>query len=382
VEDPVTLPSEINTRNGYKWFWDDGVVRESVDFEAPSRPGRLKAVVKSATKVRVRWLASEDNVGVVGYRVFRDGVEVGFSSDSFYVDRGLWPETEYEYKVYAVDAAGNVSARSRVRSAVTLADENPPSRPKNVTVSVGADSVFVDWDPASDNVAVSHYVVRVFGVVKVSTSDTSFLRAGLEPGTEYHIAVRAVDVFGNIGKRRHIYATTTTQQGTYDAISQNHSWRYLDNGSDQGTSWRAAGFNDSNWSTGVGEFGYGDGDETTVVASGLSDDRHITTYFRASFGVANTDMVDGLRLRLVRDDGAVIYLNGVEVYRNNMPAGVVDAGTLASSGVSGSDEENWIVVSIPTSDLVNGANVLAAEVHQVHPTSSDLSFAATLTVNP
>ncbi len=85
---------------------------------------------------------------------------------------------------------------------------------------------------------------------------------------------------------------------------------------------------------------------------------------------------------MIRDDGAVVYLNGVEVYRDNMPSGPVDSETLASSGVTGGAEAAWVVVTLPVAAIVSGENVLAVEVHQVHRTSSDLSFDATLTVNP
>jgi hypothetical protein len=77
-----------------------------------------------------------------------------------------------------------------------------------LSVAPGADSVFVDWGAATDNVAVSHYVVKLYGEGKRSTAKTSLVWSGLDPGTEYHVAVWAVDVFGNSGKRKHAYFTT------------------------------------------------------------------------------------------------------------------------------------------------------------------------------
>ena len=120
------------------------------------------------------------------------------------------------------------------------------------------------------------------------------------------------------------------------------TWRYLDNGSNQGTAWRAASFGDSAWKSGQAQLGYGDGDERTIVGYGPSTtNRYITTYFRRAFTVANPAAVGTLTLRLLRDDGAVVYLNGVEVFRSNMPSGTISYTTLASSAVGGTDEQRF-----------------------------------------
>jgi len=382
VEDPVVLPTEIFTRHEYRWFYDDDVQYASKDYEPPTKPKGLKAAAKRATRIRIKWKASSDNHGVAGYKVFRNGVEVGFTSELFYKDDGLWPETEYSYKVHAVDGSGNTSHRSRIRAATTFADTNPPSKPKNLMGTAAPETIAVNWEPAIDDAAVSHYLVRVDGELAATTGDTSFLHTGLTPGVEYHYAVLAVDAFGNKGNKRHLRITTPLEEGTVEPVANDHTWRYLDDGSDAGTSWTQIGFDPSDWKKGSGEFGYGDGDENTVVDYGLSDDRHITTYFRAEFGFPDSNDVGEVQLRLVRDDGAVVYLNGVEVYRNNMPAGTLDAETLALSGISGQAESEWLMVTIPSDTIVTGENVLAVEIHQVHRTSSDISFNATLTIDP
>ena len=114
-------------------------------------------------------------------------------------------------------------------------------------------------------------------------------------------------------------------------------WKYLDNGSNQGTAWRAATFNDSAWNSGPAQLGYGDDDEQTVVGYGPnSSNKYITTYFRKSFVVSDPAVAsDGLTLNLLRDDGAVVYLNGTEVFRSNMPSGTIGYQTLASTTVTG-----------------------------------------------
>jgi len=150
-------------------------------------------------------------------------------------------------------------------------------------------------------------------------------------------------------------------------------WKYLDDGSDQGTNWTAPDFNDSAWASGPGEFGYGDGDEATTVGFGPDpNNKHITTYFRREFFLTNAADYASLLLRVKRDDGAVIYVNGVEVQRLNMPSGVISNQSLAS--LAGDDGGSFYSAAIAPGLFVEGRNVLAAEVHQNSPTTDDLSF--------
>jgi len=156
-------------------------------------------------------------------------------------------------------------------------------------------------------------------------------------------------------------------------------WSYLDNGSNQGTAWIDPGFDDGAWATGPAELGYGDGGEATVVNCGACgvcpcNPKHVTTYFRRSFDVVDAAGVVGLTLRLVRDDGAVVYLNGVEVARPNMPAGTITFTTLANVTVGGADESTFFNHTVDPALLVEGQNVLAVEIHQDSTSSSDISF--------
>src|SRR5688572_9945739 len=98
-------------------------------------------------------------------------------------------------------------------------------------------------------------------------------------------------------------------------------WRYRDIGVDQGTAWRQTNFNDSSWSFGPSQLGAGDGDEATVINIGPSGGRYPTTYFRHTFVVTNRADLTNLAVRLMRDDAGVVYLNGAEIFRSNMPDG-------------------------------------------------------------
>ena len=158
-------------------------------------------------------------------------------------------------------------------------------------------------------------------------------------------------------------------------VAGGSSWRYLDDGSNQGTAWRAVAYNDSGWSVGNAQLGYGDGDEATVVGyGGNASAKYITTYFRRSFSVADPGAAGSVTLRMLVDDGAVVYLNGSEVFRTNLPSGTIGHTTLASTAVFGADELGYVSATLSSALLVAGVNVVAVEVHQAEPTSSDLSF--------
>ena len=165
--------------------------------------------------------------------------------------------------------------------------------------------------------------------------------------------------------------------------ANNVAWKYLVFNTEQGTGWRATSFDDSGWSSGNAELGYGDDDEETVVGfGGNSGSKNITTYFRKAFTIGS--IPSALSLDLVCDDGAVVYLNGTEIYRQNMPAGTILFSTLASaaSGDPGVPTETaWTTVALNPASLIVGNNVIAVEIHQNLPTSSDISFNLRLTNN-
>ena len=125
--------------------------------------------------------------------------------------------------------------------------------------------------------------------------------------------------------------------------------------------------------------GYGDANgqlPTTVNNYGPDpNNKYVTTYYRQSFNVANASGLNNLVLNVQRDDGVLVYLNGVPVMTNNMPtSGAINYQTFAVATLGGIDETTFIPQSVPNGLLVNGANVLAAEIHQVSTNSSDIIF--------
>ncbi len=167
-------------------------------------------------------------------------------------------------------------------------------------------------------------------------------------------------------------------------IQPGSMWNYLDDGSDQGTAWRGSEFDDSAWKSGPAELGYGDNDEMTELLYGPNadnalndeDNKFITYYFRKTFEVVAASNITSLSLRVKRDDGGAIYLNGTEVARDNLPA---DPGYQQLAQDGSAEEDDFLQFTVDPALLVDGTNLIAAEIHQADVDSSDVSFDLELT---
>ncbi len=123
------------------------------------------------------------------------------------------------------------------------------------------------------------------------------------------------------------------------------------------------------------------GEATVLPNGGPSGNRFATIFFRHTFLVTNRPALTNLAVRLLRDDGGIVYLNGVEVFRINMPEGAATYNSWAAFSISGSEESTFFSAAVPPQLLVGGTNVVAVEVHQSDPSSSDVSFNLDLTAN-
>ena len=174
------------------------VIVAGADLEQPSTPQNLVGVVTGSDSADLSWDASTDNVGVTGYVIYRNGVEVATSATNAVSVTGLLAGDNY-MQVEAVDAAGNVSARTP--STIVFIDGQKPSTPQNlVGVVTGSDSADLSWDASTDNVGVTGYVIYRNGV-EVATSATNAVSVtGLLFGDNY-MQVEAVDAAGNVSFR-------------------------------------------------------------------------------------------------------------------------------------------------------------------------------------
>jgi hypothetical protein len=161
---------------------------------------------------------------------------------------------------------------------------------------------------------------------------------------------------------------------------RNSTWRYLDTGADPGATWKNNTFNDATWASGNGILGFGDlGAAAPFAPLGTSVNTtasRITTYFRRSFPVTDKNAFGSITMSILRDDGVVVYLNGKEILRDNMPAApaVITNSTQALAAAGGNDESTYFNFPMNPNDLIVGTNVLAVELHQSGTASSDLGF--------
>ncbi len=160
---------------------------------------------------------------------------------------------------------------------------------------------------------------------------------------------------------------------TSPIFSFGSNWKYFDQGS-RPVNWEIPVFDDAAWSSGPGELGFGDGDEVTLINGGPSNSRHMSTYFRKQINIVTTAFSDFTFL-INYDDGAVVYINGTEAARFNMPPGALSNTTSALSAVDNATGS----ITLPPSAFVNGLNTIAVEVHQRSNKSDDLSFDLSLT---
>ena len=233
----------------------------------------------------------------------------------------------------------------------------------------------------TDGTVVTNVDWFLDGVLRVSdaTSPFTFQLGDVLAGTH---TVRAVAT-DNLGASAsaNITVTATNPLGVALIITNGSTWKYLDDGSDQGTFWVDKDFPDSTWSMGPAELGYGDiadnRPETTVVnrVGSTTGTTNATTYFRHHFNVTDPTAFGELIVRLLRDDGAIVYLNGMVVFRSSIsnefnpvlfntftPPAVADDGTV------------YQITNADPALLVVGDNVVAVEIHQASETSSDISF--------
>lgn len=173
------------------------------DTEPPTVPINTTASAITVTSVNLSWDPSSDNVGVVGYKIFRDSIEVGTTAETSYTDINLTQGSSYVYNIKAYDAAGNISEASTDITVTTIpaADNESPSSPTNLGIlSNTKASVSLSWDASFDNVGVKGYRIYRNDFPITDVYSTSFTDTGLEPGNSYIYKVKAFDDAGNISE--------------------------------------------------------------------------------------------------------------------------------------------------------------------------------------
>ena len=202
----------------------------AADNSAPSTPTALAATAVSPSRVSLRWSASTDNVGVTGYRVYRNGVLLASPGNvTTYQDNSVGASTSYSYTAQALDGAGNASGQSTALILTTPAspDVTPPSAPTALrATAVSALQVNLSWSASTDNVAVTGYRVFQNGIPLVTLGNvTTYQDTSVFAAATFVYTVRALDAAGNASALS-TAATATTPTGPDTAAPSTPTWRF------------------------------------------------------------------------------------------------------------------------------------------------------------
>ncbi len=188
------------------------------DTAAPSPPSSLRVTSVNQTSVSVRWSASTDDRGVVGYGVYRGSSPAGSTGATSYTVGSLSCGASYVIGVDAYDAGGNRSGRSTITATTSACpapgpappgDTTPPSVPSGLTVTgATASTISLGWTASTDNTGVTGYGLYRDNAGAGSVSVTSATFSGLACGRSYDLAVDAYDANGNRSARRSVVSST------------------------------------------------------------------------------------------------------------------------------------------------------------------------------
>lgn len=276
----------------------------SQDAEDPTPPTNLTVIDVMAGAATIGWDAATDDIAVIGYEIYRDGVEIGSTAQLSFSDQALNPSTAYQYGVAAYDAAGNFSDVATI-SLTTPPDLTPPNPVSDLNVISGDAALQLVWTAASDDVGVVGYRVSRDDVLIATVTNSGFVDVGLTNGSEYAYEVVAFDASGN-------ESTGATIAGTpVEGGSVGETVLRVNAGSDAsfidpfGNEWSAdSGFNTGSYKS------YG----TTIQGT----DNEELYRSRRSLGSSNPDLHYGFQLE---NGNYEVVLHFVEVWTGGFSAG-------------------------------------------------------------
>jgi hypothetical protein len=279
------------------------------------------------------------------------------------------------------DTSMAISANARLH---VLADHTPPSLLGAVAQSNGILLTFSEPLLAQSATNLSNYSVsngmgmsvNLQSVTMVSPSKV-LLIAGSPQGGGYEVVVNGVRDAATA--QNEIAPNTRASVGFDFFIPIDAVWKYNTNGANLGTAWRMIGFDDTtpDWPSGAGLIAEEDcgclpEPIRTPISRLVNGFYHYTFYFRYHWYLPLAPASASITLRHIIDDGAIMYINGQEFHRFNMPSGPVDYTTQASTNVG--NAIYFGPVSATFTNLIAGDNVIAVEVHQNGTASSDVTF--------
>jgi hypothetical protein len=293
--------------------------------------------------------------------------------DTNYPNNALWNPATDAWRLGAFGGVGRVGVGFGTRS--TALAGNPDGVPVGLSrfctneVSVDYAIDGTDGTRASGTLIFPAGLTRAF--IPAPTNFTGVLRIALANPQNADVTGNSALLFQNL-------PPATNAMTVLSPLGAN--WKYLDNGSEQGVAWRGTNFDDSAWASGAARLGFGADPAplgTTIrrYVTGTSGPQITNYYFRRSILVTNPAAFVTLQFRYQRDDGCILYLNGSEIFRNNMANGTVYATNFAMATISPASETlRFWTNTLSATNLVAGTNIIAVEVHQSTATSSDIAW--------
>jgi len=187
---------------------------DTVGFNLPTIPQNLTALVIGTYRIDLDWDISTDNVSIIGYNIYRNGIIINNVIANNYSDVNVLPNINYNYTVTALDDDGHESGHSNTVSAMT-SDGTPPSTPQNLeALTISSTSIELEWEKSTDNIGVigydvyrdSNYIASVIGEISDFISYTDI---GLVSSTLYAYSVVAWDAANNRSGHSDLLNVTT-----------------------------------------------------------------------------------------------------------------------------------------------------------------------------
>ena len=354
--------------------WSGGFVRFAPrDTAAPTRPANFSAAAASGSTTTVSWSASTDDRTGVRYELIRDNKVVETTTArqlSVPIE-----ESPVRYFVRSVDEAGNRSTSSPVLTVQAGVPTTPPASPTVTGAAIDATSVRLDWNSVTD--ATEYRVSRNGSQVGVVAAPAAtFTDTGLTAATTYNYAVIAVNGAGQQSTPGTTSVTTGSATSTdVQMVASLSSWKWRFDSTPWPADWRERTFDDSTWKTGSAVLGWNTPGLGTDISVDAQTPRPLSAQFRQSFNIADPSTIATAQISVLANDGVVVYVNGTEVGRANLPTGTLTQNSYATASPrSTTAAAARVTMNVPVALLVAGNNVVATSSHSNFRSTPDMSF--------
>lgn len=287
----------------------------------------------------------------------------------------LWAGGDFSRSVRAGEvnqwSGGFIRFRARDTSAPTT-----PSAPAIVKDGAGA---VLTWNASSDDRGVTGYeVLRNDRVIGTTTARTFTVTEAIAADRFF---VRAIDAGGNRSATTAKLALPAPQPEpdpdpvAEALIASGSAWQWRYDSAPLPADWTAPGFDASSWATGDAVLGFGSAAVATDISVGAPAPRPLSAQFRRTVEVSGAAQLSGATVTVRADDGVVVYVNGQEIGRRNLPAGTLTQNSYATAAPTyGAATAAPAVFEVPPGLLVDGQNVVAVSTHLNYRSSPSVSF--------